>query len=83
MDFYHKDKPFTDELFKNPPKEFRGTPFWAWNCKIDPKVIPEQIEVFKEMGFGGFHIHSRIGLDTEYLGKEFLDDVQLSLEEGR
>ena len=28
------------------------------------------------MGFGGFHIHSRIGLKDEYLGKKFLEAVK-------
>ena len=23
------------ELFKNPTAEYRGTPFWAWNCKLE------------------------------------------------
>lgn len=31
-----------------------------------------QIDHLEEMGFGGFHMHVRVGLDTEYLGDEFL-----------
>lgn len=23
-----------DELFKNPTKEYRGAPFWAWNTNL-------------------------------------------------
>lgn len=30
----------------------------------------------RDMGMGGFHIHSRTGLDTEYLGSEFMEMVQ-------
>ncbi len=62
-----------NELFKNPPAEYRAVPFWAWNCKLDRERLQEQIEVFQKMGFGGFHIHSRIGLDTPYLSDEFME----------
>lgn len=34
------------------------------------------MEDFKEMGMGGFHIHSRIGLKTPYLEDEFMDCVK-------
>ena len=69
---------FSKELFQNPTSEYRGAPFWSWNGKIKKEVIEKQILVMKEMGFGGFHIHSRIGLETEYLGDEFMDMVKYS-----
>ncbi len=65
-----------DELFRNPTCEYRGTPFWAWNCKLDAEEMKRQIEVFKEMGLGGFHMHVRTGLDTEYLSEEYMDVVK-------
>lgn len=64
------------ELFKNPTREYRGTPFWSWNGRLKREALTEQIKVFKEMGFGGFHAHSRTGLDTEYLGAEFMDCIR-------
>jgi hypothetical protein len=27
--------PFDTDLFKNPTSEYRGAPFWAWNCALD------------------------------------------------
>ena len=65
----------TPELFKSPTTEYRGAPFWAWNCKLEEAELLRQIEVFKEMGLGGFHIHSRTGLATPYMSEEFLDLV--------
>lgn len=62
----------SDELFKNPTCEYRGTPFWSWNCSLDEKELLWQIEQLKKMGFGGFHIHARSGLASEYLGEEFM-----------
>ena len=52
---------------------FREKPFWAWAGELDKRQLKKQIAVFKEMGFGGFFIHSRCGLKTEYLGKKWLN----------
>ncbi len=77
-----KERDNLNALFKNPPKEFRGAPFWAWNGKAEKELLKEQINIFKEMGFGGYFIHSRIGLETEYLGNEFMDLVKECKEFG-
>ncbi len=63
--------------FKNPGSAYRGAPFWAWNTKLEGKVLKEQLPVFAEMGFGGYHLHSRTGLDTPYLGTEFMKMVEM------
>lgn len=68
--------PFSEALFQNPTREYRSTPFWSWNGKLQSEKLDAQMQTFREMGFGGFHIHARIGLETEYLGKEFLELVQ-------
>lgn len=52
-------KELDNELFRNPTSEYRATPFWAWNCKLDKDELCRQIEIFKEMGLGGFHMHVR------------------------
>ncbi len=61
------------DLFKNPTSEFRGAPFWAWNCDLNEGELLWQIEELKKMGFGGAHMHVRQGLSTEYMGEEFLN----------
>ena len=65
-----------DKLFANPTAEYRGTPFWSWNCKLDKQQLLRQIDCFKQMGLGGFHMHPRTGLATEYLSDEFMDLVK-------
>lgn len=70
-----KEQKLSDELFKNPTSEYRAAPFWAWNCELDKAELLRQIEVLKEMGFGGFHMHSRSGMATNYLSEEFMDLV--------
>ena len=72
----NREQSLSDELFQNPTAEYRGTPFWAWNNKFDDKILKEQIEIFKEMGFGGFHMHSRSGMSMEYLGEGFMNCVK-------
>jgi len=57
--------------FANPGIEFRGAPFWAWDGDLKEQELDRQVQIFKEMGFGGFFMHSRSGLQTEYLGDEW------------
>lgn len=64
------------ELFKNPTSKYRGAPFWAWNTTLEKEELLCQIEALKNMGFGGFFIHARSGLNTEYLGKDFMQAVK-------
>ena len=76
-------KELEKELFENPTCEYRGTPFWAWNCRLTPELLTRQIEYLKEMGFGGFHMHSRTGMATPYLGNEFMDLIKICVEKAR
>ena len=55
--------------FAAPDVDFRGAPFWAWNAKLEPRELRRQIRIMKEMGLGGFFMHSRVGLDTEILAR--------------
>lgn len=67
--------------FGNPGVEYRGLPFWAWNGELDREEIKRQVNVFKDMGFGGFFIHSRIGVITEYLGDEWFECIDVAVKE--
>lgn len=62
--------------FVNPPAKYRGMPFWAWNTRLDSDLLEEQVKVFKEMGMGGYYLHTRVGLDTPYLGTDFMNCVK-------
>ena len=69
--------------FERPESKFRGAPFWAWNCRLDKDTVLRQVDVFKEMGLGGFTIHCRTGLATEYMGDEFMEIVRAVVEKAR
>ena len=70
-------------LFQKPTAEYRAAPFWAWNTKLQKDELLWQIEMLKQMGFGGFHMHARSGLATEYLGDEFMQMVRSCVEKAK
>lgn len=70
-------------LIGNPPKEYRSAPFWGWNDKLQKENLGEQIKGFKKAGMGGFFIHSREGLETEYLSTEWMEDVKFCVDKAR
>lgn len=72
----NNEQALSTELFKNPTSEYRGAPFWAWNTVLDKDEVVRQAESFKKMGFGGYHMHSRSGMGSEYLGENFMACVK-------
>lgn len=64
------------KLWENPPAFYRGAPFWSWNAKLDPARLCRQIEDMAEAGLGGFFMHSRYGLKTEYFSDEWFDCIR-------
>ncbi|TBL80114.1 glycosyl hydrolase [Paenibacillus thalictri] len=66
--------------FDNPSSAYRSLPFWSWNDKLDLQELARQVEDMKEQGMGGFFMHSREGLETPYLGPEWMDAVKVSVE---
>jgi len=78
-----REQKLTPTDFKNPTSEYRATPFWAWNNKLDKDELVWQIEQLKKMGFGGFHMHVRTGMATEYLSDEFIDTIAACVEKAR
>ena len=59
--------------FQNPDNTLRGKPFWSWNGELKMQELIRQVDVSHDMGFGGFFMHSRCGLITEYLGDEWFE----------
>lgn len=68
------------KIFKNPPAIYRGCPFWALNDELVPKEMSRQVEEFHKAGMGGFFMHSRIGLITEYMGKEWFESLKAAVD---
>ncbi len=70
-------------LFENPTSAYRGKPFWALNGKLEERELRRQIRVFKKMGLGGAFLHSRVGMATPYLSKEWFKLMNASADECR
>lgn len=76
-------KSLSPELFREPTSEYRGTPFWAWNDELDEAELSRQIDIFRKMGFGGFHMHVRTGLKNKYLSDEYMELIRHCVDKAK
>lgn len=79
---YSMDKKEVVSKFSAPTAEYRGKPFWSWNGELEEAELIRQVGVMKEMGLGGYFMHSRSGLITEYLGEEWFDLINAVADAG-
>lgn len=75
-----EEQELSKELFENPSSEYRGTPFWSWNCKVTKEQVDFQTEALRRMGMGGAHIHCRTGMNLPYMSEEFLEQAAYAHE---
>jgi len=61
---------FNDNLVK-----WKPIPFWSWNDKLDPHELCRQIDWMHKNEIGGFFMHARGGLKTEYLSDEWMQCI--------
>ena len=66
--------------FKNIPKKYRPIPFWSWNEKLSTEETVYQVQEMDRVGIGGFFMHARAGLQTEYMGEEWFKNVTAAVE---
>ena len=62
-------------------RKYSCMPFWSWNDKLVPEDLRKQIKWMDEHGVGGFFMHARGGLKTEYLGEDWFNCINVCLEE--
>ena len=60
---------------------YKPLSFWSWNAKLEKNELCEQIRAFSENGFGGFFMHARAGLLTEYMSDDWFRAVRICIEE--
>lgn len=68
-----------DKIFVK-ASEYRSKPFWALNGKLEKDELIRQIQAMQEMGFGGVFLHSRTGLETEYMSDEWLSLMEACVD---
>ena len=69
--------------FKFIDKKYRPVPFWSWNEKLETEETKRQVRIMDEAGMGGYFMHARGGLQTEYLGDEWFENVKATIDEGK
>ncbi len=69
--------------FKDPGKKYRAAPFWSWNDDLTNEELRWQVKEMKDKGFGGYFMHSRVGLKTPYLSEEWMERIANTLDEGK
>ena len=62
-------------LYQQVSKKYRPIPFWSWNEKLEESETRRQIGQMDEAGIGGYFMHARGGLKTEYLGEKWFQCV--------
>ncbi|MCQ2396752.1 MAG: hypothetical protein MJ106_03525, partial [Lentisphaeria bacterium] len=71
------------ELAKKPQNQNRPVPFWSWNDKLSAEECCHQIELMHEQGIGGFFMHARGGLHTDYLSDEWFKVTQACVDKAK
>ena len=67
----------------NIDNKYKCIPFWSWNDELDEKELTEQIEWMHDNGVGGFFMHARGGLTTEYLGDKWFSCIEACLKKAQ
>ena len=71
------------KLLNGDLRDYRPVPFWSWNDDLQPEELVRQIDEMKEKGIGGFFMHARGGLKTEYLSERWFDCIRACVEESK
>ncbi|GLV54633.1 hypothetical protein KDH_14800 [Dictyobacter sp. S3.2.2.5] len=71
------------QLFRDPPIDYRLVPFWFWNDAMEEEEIIQQIKEMAEKGVGGFFICARQGLEVAYLSEQWFQRVAVAVEAAR
>ena len=64
-------------------KSYRSIPFWSWNDKLEIEELKKQIHWMDANGTGGYFMHARSGLQTEYLSEEWMECIEACANEGQ
>ena len=81
-----KEQTAADRLageLQHPQQKHRPIPFWSWNDRLDPEELRRQIRAMAQSGVGGYFMHARSGLKTQYLEEEWFDSVRVGIQEGQ
>ncbi|MDD2362635.1 MAG: glycosyl hydrolase [Oscillospiraceae bacterium] len=61
---------------KDDISEYKAVPFWSWNGDLEADELRRQTDEMQENDIGGYIMHARGGLKTEYLSDEWMDCIE-------
>ena len=61
---------------------WKPIPFWSWNGELKEQELIRQIDAMKRYGMGGYFMHARSGLKTEYLSEDWMRCVKTCVDHG-
>lgn len=77
---------FTDEIFgavRARKERYRPLPFWSLNDRLSPEEMQRQVREMAEKGCGGYFLHARSGLLTDYMGMEWFESLDAAVRQGK
>ena len=75
-----------DEAVKqlqNVEMQYKPIPFWSWNGKLEKEELIRQIRWMRQTHNGGFFMHARSGLKTEYMSDEWMQCIEACADEAK
>lgn len=72
-----------ERIMKQVEKVYRCVPFWSWNDTLKADELVKQVEWMNENGVGGFFMHARGGLKSEYLGENWFECIKACSEKAK
>jgi len=76
-------EPLEPKKFKDPSRDLGILPFWFWNGDLRYDEMERQMEEYYDKGMPGFFIHSRFGIEVDYLSEEWFDRVRFTCEKAK
>ncbi|MDQ0061431.1 glycosyl hydrolase [Paenibacillus harenae] len=74
------DEEWDWDKLREPDNGYRSVPLWSWNDKLEIDELERQIEEMNRAGIGGFFMHARGGLQTPYMGEEWMNAVRACIK---
>ncbi|MGO4542651.1 glycosyl hydrolase [Paenibacillus sp. 2TAB19] len=74
------DEEWNWDKLRGPDSSYRSVPLWSWNDKLEIAELERQIEEMNRAGIGGFFMHARGGLQTPYMGEEWMEAIRSCIE---
>ncbi len=68
------------DAFRNPSAQYRSYPFYSLNDRLYAEELQRQVHEMHRQGMGGVFLHSREGLETEYMGEEWFSSIETVIQ---